>query len=126
MFRRDVTISRSRIRRAQSKERRRSGGHCRTNCRTAQAIIGYYDLRGAGLNALSFDMASGLSSDAEFAAWAKSAITAARRIVKSVMIYRLDEPRRAGIAALLGATHVGLSPAQPKPVTGRKAPDREL
>jgi hypothetical protein len=69
------------------------------------------NLRDAGLQAVSFEAPRETLEDAEFLAWAKAAIGAAKRAAKSVMIYRVSSPRLAGVAALLGATHASLRPA---------------
>jgi hypothetical protein len=65
-------------------------------------------LDGTGLQALSFECPPVLS-DPEFVAWATPAITAAKRVAKSVMVYRAATPTRAGALASLGATHVSLA-----------------
>jgi hypothetical protein len=69
------------------------------------------NLRDAGLQAVSFEAPQGSPEDAEFLAWAKTAIGAAKRAARSVMIYRINSPRLAGVAALLGATHASLRSA---------------
>jgi hypothetical protein len=69
---------------------------------------GLSNLREAGLHAVSFEAPHAIVGDAEFIGWAKAAIGAAKRIAKSVMIYRLASPRHAGAAALLGASHASL------------------
>ncbi|HEX3886658.1 MAG TPA: hypothetical protein VHW05_04105 [Phenylobacterium sp.] len=66
------------------------------------------NLTGSGLQALSFECPSGLG-DAEFQGWATGAIGAAKRMAKSVMVYRANSPSRAGALASLGATHVSLT-----------------
>ena len=65
-------------------------------------------LAGAGLRALSFDCPKGLG-DAEFTGWALTAIEAAKRMAKSVIVYGASSPARAGSLASLGATHVSLA-----------------
>lgn len=65
-------------------------------------------LEGTGLQALSFECPPGLN-DTEFQAWAAPAVTAAKRVAKSVMVYGAGTPARGGILAALGATHVGVS-----------------
>ena len=65
-------------------------------------------LRGAGLNAVSFDSPAGLS-DPEFTAWARATLTVARGAVRSVLVYGVVTPRRAAELALLGASHASLS-----------------
>jgi hypothetical protein len=69
---------------------------------------GHGNLRGAGLQALSFEAPLAIVGDAEFGGWARDAIRAAKLIAKSVIIYRLNSPRHAAIAALLGASHASL------------------
>lgn len=69
---------------------------------------GLGNLRDVGLHALSFEAPQGIFGDSEFLAWAKLAIGAAKRVAKSVMIYRLASARQAGIAGLLGASHASL------------------
>jgi hypothetical protein len=69
---------------------------------------GLDNLRGSGLQALSFEASPTIGGDAEFLRWARKAIAAAKRSAKSVMIYRLESPRQAGMAALLGASHASM------------------
>jgi hypothetical protein len=64
-------------------------------------------LEGAGLQALSFECPAGLG-DAEFIGWATVAIRAAKRVAKSVMVYRARSATQAGTLASLGASHVSL------------------
>jgi hypothetical protein len=71
---------------------------------------GLGNLRDAGLQAVSFEAPQALVGDAEFLGWAKAAIAAAKLIAKSALIYRLNSPRHAGLAALLGASHASLRP----------------
>ena len=61
----------------------------------------------AGLQALSFECPQGLG-DAEFMGWASTTVTAAKKVAKSVMVYRASSPQRASILASYGATHVSL------------------
>ena len=67
-------------------------------------------LKGAGLQALSFECPPGLG-DAEFLGWASTTIAAARKVAKSVLIYRAGSPKRAGALASFGATHASLAAA---------------
>jgi hypothetical protein len=67
-------------------------------------------LKGAGLQALSLECPPGLG-DAEFLGWAATTIAAARKVAKSVLIYRAGSPKRAGALASFGATHVSLAAA---------------
>jgi len=64
-------------------------------------------LKGAGLQALSMECPRDLS-EPEFMAWSKATIEAAKRICKSVLVYRTDSARGAGMAGLLGATHASV------------------
>ncbi len=75
----------------------------------AEPVGGLSNLRDAGLNAISFQAPQGLVGDAEFHGWSTAAIRMAKRVTKSVMIYRLASPRQLGIAALMGASHASLS-----------------
>jgi hypothetical protein len=68
------------------------------------------NLRGAGLQAISFEAPQRDVNDTEFLKWAKAAIGAAKLITKAVIIYRLASPRQAGLAALLAASHASLRP----------------
>jgi hypothetical protein len=64
-------------------------------------------LAGGGLQALAFECPPGLG-DAEFVGWATAAVGAAKKIVKSVLVFRVGSAQRAGTLASLGATHVSL------------------
>jgi len=64
-------------------------------------------LEGAGLQALAFECPVGLG-DAEFIGWATMAIHAAKRVARSVMVYRAASAKRAGILASLGASHASV------------------
>ena len=72
---------------------------------------GLDNLRGAGLQAVSFETPSGICDDVEFLRWAKRSIAMAKRIAKSVMIYRVSSTRHAGMAAILGASHASMRAA---------------
>jgi len=67
-------------------------------------------LSGGGLQALSMECPAGLG-DAEFIGWATAAIAAAKRVAKSVLIYRASSAKRAGALASMGASHVSVVPA---------------
>jgi hypothetical protein len=67
------------------------------------------NLQNAGLSGLSFEAPRCWSGDAEFMGWTKAAVHAAKRIAKSVIIYRLGSTRHAGMASLLGASHASLA-----------------
>jgi len=66
------------------------------------------NLQNAGLSGVSFDAPEAISGDAEFMGWTKAAVNAAKRVAKSVIVYRLGSARQAGMAALLGASHASL------------------
>jgi hypothetical protein len=68
-------------------------------------------LAGTGLQALSFECPPRLS-DAEFATWASATVGAAKKIARSVLIFRVASAQRAAALAALGATHVSLLAAQ--------------
>lgn len=63
---------------------------------------------GANLQALSFECPPGLG-DGEFVGWASATVTAAKKIAKSVLVYRASTAQRAGVLASFGATHVSLA-----------------
>jgi hypothetical protein len=64
-------------------------------------------LKGVGLQALSL-LSPPNQSEADFTVWAKSTIDTAKRVTKSVLIYRVDSARTAGLAGLLGASHASV------------------
>ena len=64
-------------------------------------------LEGSGLQAVSFECPGGLG-DAEFIGWATASIGAAKRLAKSVMVYRAQSPKQAGVLASLGASHASI------------------
>jgi hypothetical protein len=66
-------------------------------------------LAGAGLRALSFDSPQDLS-DAEFMGWARAMIGEAKKIAKSVLVFRVSSLTRVAALASLGATHASLAP----------------
>jgi|SRR5579871_54158 len=72
---------------------------------------GLGNLQNAGLSGVSFEAPKNMVGDAEFMGWTRAAVQAAKRVARSVIIYRLDSARRAGMAALLGASHASLSAA---------------
>jgi hypothetical protein len=65
-------------------------------------------LHGAGFQALSFECPHGQVGDAEFLGWASATTQAARKVAKSVLVYRAGSMQRGGLLASLGATHVSL------------------
>ena len=64
-------------------------------------------LDGTGLQALSFECPPDLG-EPEFQAWAAGAVTTAKRVARSVLVYGAGTPARAGILAALGASHVSV------------------
>jgi len=69
------------------------------------------NLKDTNLHALSFEAPAQVGGDAEFLGWAREAVTSAKRVVRSAMIYRVGTARQAGLAAMVGATHASLRPA---------------
>jgi hypothetical protein len=65
-------------------------------------------LKGAGLQALSFECPKNLG-DAEFMGWAQSTVVPARKVARSVLIYGAGSPQRAGALVSFGASHVSLA-----------------
>src|SRR5579859_1473419 len=76
---------------------------------TATSPAAITRLIGTGLQATSFDCPEGLG-EAAFIGWANLAITAAKRVAKSVLIYRAGTAKLAGALASLGASHVTVLP----------------
>jgi hypothetical protein len=66
-------------------------------------------LKETGLKALSLQCPPNMVGDAEFIGWLRSVITSTRRVSKSLMLYGCPNPRRAALAALVGATHVSFA-----------------
>jgi hypothetical protein len=62
---------------------------------------------GAGVQALSFECPQGLG-DAEFAGWASTTVAAAKKVARSILVYRAESAQRASLLASFGATHVSL------------------
>ena len=65
-------------------------------------------LSGAGFQALSFECPHAGVGEAEFLGWATATLAAARKVAKSILIYRAGSMKRAGALASLGATHISL------------------
>jgi hypothetical protein len=65
-------------------------------------------LKGTGFQALALGAPAEIA-EPEFDTWAQTAISAARQVTRSVLIYGANTSRNAGMAALLGATHASLS-----------------
>lgn len=74
---------------------------------TTEPAIGR--LAGAGLHGLSFEGPPDLG-DPAFLAWATTAVAAARRVAKSVLVFSAGSTARASLLASLGASHVSLAP----------------
>ena len=62
-------------------------------------------LQEAGLQGLSIERPPSVESDADFVAFVKAVLAAARPVTKTVMLHRLAGPRHAALAGILGATH---------------------
>ncbi|CAN5247435.1 hypothetical protein BH10PSE1_BH10PSE1_24490 [soil metagenome] len=73
-------------------------------------------LRRSGVQALSVECPSGIG-DAACLNWMKTTIEAARRIVRSTLLYGLASPRQVAMAAELGATHASLRGESERPST---------
>lgn len=66
-------------------------------------------LKETGLKALSIQCPANIVGDAEFIGWLRNAVTVTSRVTKSFMLYGCPNPRRAALAALVGATHVSFT-----------------
>lgn len=77
-------------------------------CVEAPSPKSFARLAGANLQALSFECPQGLG-DGEFAGWANATVSAARKVAKSILVYRAPSAQRAGMLASFGATHVSLA-----------------
>ncbi|HLZ75508.1 hypothetical protein [Phenylobacterium sp.] len=64
-------------------------------------------LRHSGVQALSVESPRGLT-DAAFLRWMKTTVEAARRVVRSMLLYQLAAPQQAALAAKIGATHASV------------------
>ena len=51
--------------------------------------------------------------EAEFLGWASATSAAARKVARSVLVYRAGSTKRAGALASFGATHVSLDARPP-------------
>jgi hypothetical protein len=65
-------------------------------------------LAGAGFQALSFECPHAGVGEAEFLGWASASLAAARKVARSVLVYRAGSMKRAGALASLGATHMSI------------------
>jgi hypothetical protein len=59
------------------------------------------------VQALSVECPHGLT-DAAFLRWMKTTVEAARRVVRSMLLYQLAAPQQAALAAEIGATHASV------------------
>lgn len=66
-------------------------------------------MKEAGLQALSIDCPHDLAGDVEFVGWLRAALTSLHRATKTVMVYGCETPRRAAMAAVLGASHASFT-----------------
>jgi hypothetical protein len=66
-------------------------------------------LKDTGLKALSIQCPANIVGDAEFIGWLRTTVTSTARVTKSFMLYGCPNPRRAALAALIGATHVSFT-----------------
>ena len=64
-------------------------------------------LKHSGVQALSVEAPRGLT-DAAFLRWMKTTVEAARRVVRSMLVYQLASPQHAALAAETGATHASV------------------
>jgi hypothetical protein len=71
-------------------------------------------LQDAGLQGVSIECPPGLASDAAFDGFARLVTSAAKPVVRAVMIYGVAGPRQAAIASLHGASHASFAVAKPK------------
>jgi hypothetical protein len=65
-------------------------------------------LKGAGLQALSFECPKNLG-DAEFTGWAQATVAPARKVARSILVYGAGSPQRASTLVSFGASHVSLA-----------------
>jgi hypothetical protein len=62
-------------------------------------------LKDAGLHALAVSCPRSLDGEAQFLGWLGAWMRPARRVTRSVMVYRCGSPRRMALAGIAGATH---------------------
>jgi len=74
-------------------------------------LAGLADLQDVGLHGVSIECPPGLESDETFAHFARIVTTAAKGVVRAVMLYGVSGPRQAAIASLFGATHASFAPS---------------
>jgi hypothetical protein len=77
-------------------------------CVEAPTSKSFARLAGAHLQALSFECPPNLG-EGEFIGWANATVTAARKVARSVLVYRAPSPQLAGVLASYGATHISLA-----------------
>jgi hypothetical protein len=68
------------------------------------------------LQGVSIECPPGLDSDSAFDAFARTVTSAAKPVVRAVMIYGVGGPRQAAIASLHGASHASFAPDRPSKV----------
>jgi hypothetical protein len=73
-------------------------------------------LQDAGLQGVSIECPPGLDSDSAFDAFARTVTSAAKPVVRAVMIYGVGGPHQAAIASLHGASHASFAPDRPSKV----------
>jgi hypothetical protein len=72
------------------------------------------DLKDVGLHGVSIECPpGGADNEDAFVAFARSVTTAAKSVVRAVMLYDVASPRQAAIASLFGATHASFAPSRP-------------
>lgn len=71
-------------------------------------------LQDAGLQGVTIECPPGLEFDNAFGTFARMVTSAAKPVVRAVMIYGVAGPRQAAIASLHGASHASFAPARPK------------
>lgn len=67
-------------------------------------------LKDVGLHGVSIECPHAAADDDTFAAFARTITTAAKGVVRAVMLYGVAGPKEAAIASLYGATHASFAP----------------
>ena len=73
-------------------------------------LAGLPDLKDVGLHGVSIECPAGVESDDAFAHFARMVTSAAKNVVRAVMLYGVSGPHQAAIASLYGATHASFVP----------------
>jgi hypothetical protein len=68
-------------------------------------ITNVSNLKGAGLQAISLEKPPHVSGDLEFSNWLRQALSVARTVARSVILYACESPRQAAMASMVGVTH---------------------